>query len=178
MTDLGVVNGVDTEIFQATIDAVNDNPNSGATSWRVTTKWTGGLKTEATLRQFTLSFDEPEAIAGDDTTQSPHETVLACYGACLTVGMSLNAAMRGIELKKVEVELEGLIDLPGFLGLAGVEGLKDQPGFHTVKAAVHVHSEASEEDIQSVFDRASKYSPVGLTLSKPVKIENSLVING
>jgi uncharacterized OsmC-like protein len=178
MAEPGLVNGVDTEVFRATIDAVKENPNTGATSWRVSTKWKGGLKTEATIRQFTLSFDEPEGVAGEDTTQSPHETVLACYGACLSVGMALNSALRGIELQNVEIELEGLIDLPGFLGLAGVEDLQDMPGFHTVRAKMFVESDASREEIQSVFDRATQYSPVGLTLSQPVKIENALVFNG
>ncbi len=178
MADTGLLNGVDTEIFMSTVDAVKDNPNTGATSWRVSTKWKGGLKTEATIRQFTLNFDEPEGIAGEDSTQSPHETVLACYGACLTVGMSLRAALKGIALQNVEIELEGLIDLPGFLGLAGIQGLKDTPGFHTVRATMNVQSEAPKEDIQELFDTVVKYSPVGLTLSQPVKMESTLVYKG
>lgn len=177
-TVTAMTNGVDVEVFNATVNAVKDDPKKGATVWTAKTKWKGGLKSEAKLRNFTLNFDEPEAVAGTDTTVSPHETVLACYGACLTVGISLNAALQGIKIKSIEIDLEGHIDLPGFLGLAGVEGLKDLPGYHTVKAKVHIKSDASKESIKKVFDRVVKYSPVGLTLSRPVDVKTELVYNG
>ncbi len=177
-TQTGTMNGVDIEVFKATVNAVKDDPKKGATVWTAKTKWKGGLKSEAKLRNFSLSFDEPEAVAGTDTTISPHETVLACYGACLTVGLSLNAALKGIKINDIEVELEGYIDLPGFLGLAGLEGLKDLPGYHTVKAKVHIKSDASKEEIKNIFDRVVKYSPVGLTLSRPVDVKTELVFNG
>lgn len=172
-----MVNDVDIEVFQATVNAVREDPRKGATVWTAKTKWKGGLKSEAKLRNFTLNFDEPEAVAGTDSTVSPHETILACYGACLTVGLSLNAALKGIKLKSIEVELEGHIDLPGFLGLAGIEGLKDLPGYHTVKAKVHIKSDASKDAIKKIFDRVVKYSPVGLTLSRPVDVKTELIYN-
>lgn len=174
----GMINNVDIEVFKATVEAVKGDPKKGATMWTARTKWKGGLKTEAKLRNFTLNFDEPEAVAGTDTTASPHETLLACYGACLTVGLSLNAALEGINIKSIEIELEGYIDLPGFLGLAGVEGLKDLPGYHTVKAKVNVESGASREEINKIFERVVKYSPVGLTLSRPVDVRTELIHNG
>ncbi len=172
------INGVNLDAFHATASAVKSDPKNGATVWNAKTKWKGGFKTEAKLRKFKVSFDEPAPVGGADTTISPHETVLACYGACLTVGMSLNAALNGIELKSVEVDLEGHIDLPGFLGLSGVEGLKDLPGYHTVKATVRVKSNAGKDAIQKVFDRVVKYSPVGLTLSKPVAVQTDLIYDG
>ncbi len=45
------------------------------------------------------------------------------------------------------------------------------PGYHAVKATVHVDSDASRDEFQKVFDRVVKYSPVGLTLSQPVDIQ-------
>ena len=178
MSEVQLLNGVDLDVFKGTVEAVKADPKNGASGWTAKTKWKGGLKTEGSCRQFTLNFDEPEPVAGTDTNISPHETVLACYGACLTVGISLNSALRNIEIKNIEVELEGFIDLPGFLGLAGIEGLKDMPGYHTITAKVHIESDASKDEIQKVFDRVVKYSPVGLTLSQPVDMKASLVHNG
>ena len=177
-TETVTTNGVDLEVFKATVNAVKEDPKKGASVWTAKTKWKGGLKSEAKLRGFTMNFDEPEAVAGTDTAVSPHETVLACYGACLTVGISLNAALQGIKIKDIEIDLEGYIDLPGFLGLVGIEGLKDLPGYHTVKAKVHITSDASPQAIKAVFDRVVKYSPVGLTLSRPVEMKTELVFNG
>lgn len=173
-----MINDVDIEVFKATVDAVKGDPKKGATVWTAKTKWKGGLKSEARLRNFTLNFDEPDAVAGTDTAASPHETMLACYGACLTVGLSLNAALQGVKLRSIEIDLEGYIDLPGFLGLAGIEGLKDLPGYHTVKATVRIESDAGRDAVQQVFERVVKYSPVGLTLSRPVDVRAELIHNG
>lgn len=170
-------NGVAIEVFKATFDAVKGDPKKGATAWTAKTKWKNGLRSEAECRGFFLRFDEPEAVAGADTAASPHETMLACYGACLTVGIALNAALKGISLKSIEVDLEGHIDLPGFLGLSGLEGLKDFPGYHTIKAKVHIRSNASEDAINEIFDRVVAYSPVGVTLSRPVEVRTELVYN-
>lgn len=41
------------------------------------------------------------------------EMILQAYGACLTIGYAMNAAVRGINLDDIQVELEGEIDLPG-----------------------------------------------------------------
>jgi uncharacterized OsmC-like protein len=171
------INDVDLDVFKATVDAVKGDPKKGATVWTAKTKWKGGLKSEAKLRNFTLNFDEPDAVAGTDTAASPHETVLACYGACLTVGLSLNAALHGVKLGGIEIDLEGYIDLPGFLGLAGIEGLKDLPGYHRVKATVKIESDAGREAVQKIFDHVVKYSPVGLTLSRPVDVRAELLYN-
>jgi len=43
MADNDMLNGVDVETFNATVNAVTDNPAQGASSWKVTTKWDGGL---------------------------------------------------------------------------------------------------------------------------------------
>jgi len=164
------------DTLQQTIDAVLEDPKAGATSWQVATRWTGGLRTHATIRQFSLDFDEPEPVAGGDSTASPHEIVLAAYGACLTVGYALNAARQGIDLQDMQVELEGFIDLPGFLGLEGVANLEDMPGYKLIRAKVTVKSTADRETIEELHKRVIKYSPVGLTLRMPVKMEDELVI--
>tara|TARA_B100002003_G_scaffold209125_1_gene204145 strand:+ start:198 stop:377 length:180 start_codon:yes stop_codon:yes gene_type:complete len=50
---------------------------------------------------------------GTDTAAYPVEMILQAYGACLTIGYAMNAAVRGINLDDIQVELEGEIDLPG-----------------------------------------------------------------
>ena len=43
------MNGVDLDVFNATVNAVKDDPKK-AQSGRSAQKWKGGLKSEATLR--------------------------------------------------------------------------------------------------------------------------------
>jgi len=103
-----MINNIDIRMFSATVNTVKANPKKGATVCTARTRWKGGLKSEAKVRNFTLSFDEPEAVAGADSAANPHETLLACYGASLTVGLSLNAALKGISIYRASSGLQAL----------------------------------------------------------------------
>ena len=61
-------------------------------------------------------IDEPPALLGDDTAPNPTEALLAALGSCLSVGIHANAVARGITLYKVELELEGDINITSVWG--------------------------------------------------------------
>jgi hypothetical protein len=50
------------------------------------------------------------------------------------------------------------------------------PGYKLIRAKVTVKSTADRETIEELHKRVIKYSPVGLTLRMPVKMEDELVI--
>ena len=56
-------------------------------------------------------IDEPPYLLGDDTAPNPSEAALATLGSCLSVGLHANAVARGITLSKIELELEGDINV-------------------------------------------------------------------
>ncbi|MDT3699926.1 MAG: OsmC family protein [Thermincola sp.] len=165
------VNGINLEVGQKIIETVKNNPEFGKTMWRSRTVWKGGTKSESDIRGFKVAIDEPPDLGGTDTAPNPVEMVLAALGSCLVVGYSLNAAMLGIELQKIEIELEGDIDLPGFFGLPS----DVLPGYTTVRAKVFLKSSASLEQLEEVHQRVISTSPVGLTLSKSVNLDVELV---
>lgn len=166
-----IINGIDLEVGQKIIETVKNNPEVGKTLWRTTTLWLGGTKAESTIRDFKVCTDEPLNLGGTDTAPNPVEMVLAALGGCLVVGYSLNAAMLGIELQKIEIVLEGDIDLPGFFGLP----TDILPGYSSVRARVFLKSDADLAQLEVVHQRVLATSPVGLTLSKNVKLEVELV---
>lgn len=168
---MSVVNGIDLEIGQKIIETVKNNPEFGKTMWRARTVWKGGTKAESDIRGFKVTMDEPPDLGGTDTGPNPVEMVLAALGSCLVVGYSLNAAMLGIELQKIEIEMEGDIDLPGFFGLPS----DVLPGYTNVRAKVFLKSTASIEQLEEVHKRVTSTSPVGLTLSKSVNLDIELV---
>ena len=83
-------------------------------------------------------------LCGTDTAANPVELVLQAYGACLSIGYSMNAAVRGIKVRAIRINVEGEIDLPGFLGLEPPEKLNMDklPGFKNVTARVKIEAEA------------------------------------
>lgn len=166
-----ILNGIDLEVGQKIIETVKGNPEFGKTMWRARTVWKGGTKSESDIRGFKVNIDEPPDLGGTDTAPNPVEMVLAALGSCLVVGYALNAAMTGVELQKIEVEMDGDIDLPGFFGLPS----DILPGYTNIRARVFLKSTASQDKLEEVHKRVTLTSPVGLTLSKNVKLDIELV---
>jgi len=170
------INGLETENLMNVVEMVKQRWETGKTVWKATTSWKGGFKVETCSREFTLSADEPEMLCGTNTAANPVEMVLQAYGACLTIGYAMNAAVRGIEIHDIKINIEGEIDLPGFLGLEPPEklGMDKLPGFKNIKAAVKISADADEQTINELHKHVVGTSPVGLTLSRPVMVETTI----
>jgi len=171
-----LVNGLDTEQLMNVVKTVKENWEAGKTSWKASTKWRGGFKVETCSREFTLLADEPEMLCGTNTAANPVEMILQAYGACLTIGYAMNAAVRGIRIEDIRIDLEGDIDLPGFLGLEPPESLHMDklPGYKAIRAKVHIKADADSDTLQKLHEHVMTTSPVGITLSRPVRIEAHL----
>jgi uncharacterized OsmC-like protein len=172
------INGLDLKNLMQVVETVKQNWETGRTVWKASTKWLNGFQVETCSRDFTLLADEPEMLCGTNKASNPVEMVLQAYGACLTIGYAMNAAVRGIKIDDIRIDLEGEIDLPGFLGLEPPEKLHMDklPGFKTITAKVNIKSDASPEALRELHDHVIKTSPVGVTLSRPVKIETKLEV--
>lgn len=163
--------GVDTTQLQQLIGAVQENPEAGKTVWRAKTEWKHGFQSQATIRNFTIPMDEPALLGGSDTAPNMVEMVLAAYGCCLTTGYVMNAALRGISLEGIEIELEGDLDLNGFFRLSD----KTWPGYTDVRAIVHLKAPtATSEQLQDLHTSVTQTSPVGCILERPVRISAEL----
>lgn len=164
------VNGVPVAACLNLVDAVKNNPEAGKTQWRSVTTWNGGFDCQSEIRQHTLSMNEPEALGGTDTAPNMVESVLAAYGSCLTVGYTLNAALRGITINNLRVEVEGDLNLAGFFGLS--EDVP--PGFTHIRAVVHLDADATRDELETLHAHTLKTSPVGSILTQPLRVATEL----
>lgn len=153
------------------IQAVSEKPEAGKTVWKAKTNWLGGLRSEAQIRDFSVQMDEPPPLGGSNTAPNMVEVVLGAYGCCLTTGYVMNAALQGIKLEGVEIELEGDLDLQGFFALSQ----EAWPGYTDVRVKVQLNApEASPEQIQRLHEHVLNTSPVGSILTRPVNIKAEL----
>ena len=117
-------------------------------------------------------IDEPPHLLGDDTAPNPSEAVLAALGSCLSVGLHANAVARGIELSRLELELEGDINVTA---VWGVGDLGDKTlGFTDVRVKVYLEGNASQAEMAALVAHSNAWSPVANTLRNPVNVEVSL----
>ncbi|GAD18958.1 OsmC family protein [Helicobacter fennelliae] len=114
--------------------------------------------------------DEPPTLLGDDTAPNPSEAVLAALGSCLAVGIHANAIAQDIVITKLELELEGDLNITAVWGTGDLS--KDKPlGFTQVRVKVNLESNASKEVQEKLIAHATKYSPVANTILRAVDLD-------
>jgi uncharacterized OsmC-like protein len=101
-------------------------------------------------------------LLGKDQGANPVEFVLHALAACLTTSLVYHAAARGIRLESVESQLEGDLDLQGFLGLSD----QVRRGYKEIRVKFKVKSDASSEQLKEL----TKFSPVYDIVSNPVPV--------
>jgi uncharacterized OsmC-like protein len=168
-----------------TIDAAGlDRLSCNAKADPATGKKTLKAKTvcESNFRNLTYVRDlppmlvgEPPALLGDDAAPNPSETVLAALGSCVAVGLLANATHRGVALTKIEVSMEGDIDISAVWGVGDVPDDK-VPGFTAIRAQVVLAGDAETAILQEIHDNAIQWSPVVNTLRRPASVDSTLTV--
>ena len=175
------LNGVDLPTLMGTVNAIKDDPGLGACRFRARNAWLGGnhnrstvtgfhgAKQEIAHRQtFTMDADEPAILAGNDEGANPVEHLLHALASCLTTSMVAHAAVRGIEIEGLESELEGDLDLRGFLGLAD----DVSKGYTAIRATFR--AKARPEHLARLRE-LTQFSPVFNTLSQGTRVDVEVI---
>lgn len=129
-----------------------------------------GFHTEARIRDFKLTVDEPEALGGTDKGPNPVELVLAALGTCQEITYRLYADALGIPVDGVSVTVEGDVDLRGFF--SAKDGVR--PGYAAIRATVTLDSPASEEDLNRLKETVDRHCPVLDILRNPVPVATTI----
>jgi len=169
------INGVKIEQLKQAIERFGD-PQQAKFVFRARNDWQGGSRNRSQIagysvagqqlereQPFALDCDEPPEFTGRDSAPNPVEYLLHALAGCVTTTLVMHAAARGIEIQSVQSELEGDIDVRGFLGLD-----KNVPrGFQRIRLTLRVASAAPAEQLAELV----RYSPVFNSLTQTVPIE-------
>jgi uncharacterized OsmC-like protein len=116
-----------------------------------------------------MLIDEPPHLLGENNAPNPSEAVLATLGACLAVGVHANATAQGIKLSKLELQLEGDINVTAVWGTGDLDPAKPL-GFTDVRVKVDVEGDAPKEVLDNIVAHSNVWSPVANTLRRPVNL--------
>jgi uncharacterized OsmC-like protein len=181
---MATVNGVDVDRLVSTVEAIRDNPSLAEFSFRAQTEWIEGGHSRTTIQgfygaggedasraqPFYLEGDEPPVLLGDNAGPNAVETVLHALASCLAVGFIYNADAQGIRVESLEFELEGELDLHGFLGLSD----DVRPGYKNIGLTYRVESDASREKVVELCEYIQRTSPVLDILRNPMPVSVKL----
>ncbi len=179
MAELSVNNGVNVEALLEARKALTDAPEAAKFTWRASCKWQNGTHSRSTVQgfhglgeeqkhktEFSFDIDHPEVFASEDLGATPIELVLVGLASCLTAGVASVAQHRGIQLKSVEANLEGAMDIQGILGIDS----DVRNGYDDIKVTFNIDADASQKEIEALVAQSQKRSAVYDCVTNPTNV--------
>ncbi len=107
-------------------------------------------------------------VGGPGTAACSGDLLLGALAACAQVTCQMVAEAMGISAERIEVEVEGDLDLAGTLGVS-----KEVPvGFERIRTKFDIVApEATEEQLDNLRQKTERYCVVFQTLLQPPELE-------
>ncbi len=156
-------NGVDAESLRNTIAFLGENPDKAQFKFRARNRWIDGSLNEATIDSFhalgeeqshehahVVQADQPALILGKDVAPNPVENLLAALSSCIATTTIYHAAANGETIEALSSELEGAIDVQGFMGIDP----EVREGFNEITVKVKARSSANRERLMELISKS------------------------
>ncbi len=183
-----VVNGLNTNALGDLIGMIRENPQGGRVTFSSRTLWQDGARSftrfggynvdgdmlHQSERNFVVSGDEPVELSGTDTAPGPIEDLMFATASCIAATTNLNAALREVELTKLEVVLESDLDLHGMFDL----NPEARPGIGEMRARITIAGVAEPATLRQIAQSGYDFSPVRDSVDKGVMVKPHIVIEG
>src|SRR6201989_1540679 len=103
-------------------------------------------------------------VGGPGTGGCSGDLLLGALAACAQLTCQMVATAMGLDAKRIEVIVEGDLDLRGTLGIDREVGA----GFDAIRMRFEIDApDASEEDLEGLMKRTERYCTVLQTLRRP-----------
>ena len=156
---------------------VKDSPNEGKAKYGIELNWVSGTKSvvktknmhlgnHKLVRNFEFNIDEPGQLLGINSFPNPQEYLLGGLAGCMAVTFIAGASLMGIRLDSLTLEIDGELDLKGFLGISEEEHV----GFPELKYTFNVKGEGTAEQYAQLLERVKRHSPNYSTVVYEVKM--------
>lgn len=159
------------ETYQRNAKAIALRPSVGMSTGHTTVHLQDGMTCEVKNGDWTFTTDVGEDQGGNDEGPGPGVLERAALGSCLAMGYSQWAALLGVAVEQITVEVESDFDARGTFGI------EDQPpGFTRIRYRVIIKSSAPEADVREVIDEAEAHSPVLDDFRRPLPVDREVHI--
>jgi uncharacterized OsmC-like protein len=113
-----------------------------------------------------------QGVGGGGTGACSGDLLLGALAACAQITCQMVAAAMGINTERIEVTVEGELDLRGTLGIS-----KEVPvGFNSIRLHFDVAApEATPEQLRGLREKTEQYCVVMQTLMQPPRLQSEWV---
>jgi uncharacterized OsmC-like protein len=156
------------EIRRAVAASVEEAESGAGTlaRFRASAELVRNLTVETQAAGFTIVVDEPESFAGGGLGPNPLEAMLAGVGSCLAITAVVNAALLGVGIRSLRIDVRADVDLAGFYGMAD-----EQRAFERLVCEVTLETDASPEQAAELTRLAEARCPGLSAIRLPVPVE-------
>lgn len=173
------VNGLNTTALNGLIDMLKKNPDKGRVTFYSKSRWQDGMrsftgftgyKIDGTMvhektREFVLLGDESVELSGTDAAPGAVEELMYAVATCVIAATNANAALMGVKLTRMDVDMESDLDLHGLFALDP----NVRAGLTNVRMKITIAGDADEETLKKVATLGYQYSPVSETTRNGIK---------
>lgn len=159
------------EAFERNKKAIELRPSVGQSVALTKVRVRNGTTCEIESGSKTLVCDIGIKEGGNDAGPGPGIFERAALGSCLAMGYAQQAAVDGIPIEDIEVQVESDFDARGQFGLSD-----DPPGFKALRYRVIIESPAPEAEIHSMIDKADVRSPALDDFRRPIPVERDITV--
>jgi uncharacterized OsmC-like protein len=146
-------------------------------SSRITLKARGGqtetpIACSVAIGRAIYQAEAHTGVGGAGTAACSGDMLLGALSACAQITCQMVAAAMGIPIERIEVTVEGDLDLRGTLGIS-----KDVPvGFERIHTRFEIVApQATAEQLRALREKTEQYCVVMQTLAQPPKLQNEWV---
>jgi len=100
--------------------------------------------------------DQPEALGGTDSGPTPLDYVFVALGGCLVTVAKIVAGQQKIDLRGVDVEVSGDLNLDVLRG----QEKNERAGFTSITATVKIDADLTKEEKEAFMEEVDKRCPV------------------
>jgi uncharacterized OsmC-like protein len=157
------------EAFERRLTALGRRPSAGQGTAVTRVRLCEGLACDIEDGPWKLRVDMSEKSGGAGSGPDPGVFGRSALGACMAIAYAMWAAYRGIELERVEVEVQADYDACGIVGVGDV-----RPEYKQVRCVVTIASPAPRDEVLRMMDEADAHSPYFGVFTRPVDVRREV----
>jgi uncharacterized OsmC-like protein len=143
---------------------------SNLLKFSIQSKSTSPARTEIETRGFKLVVDEPQELGGTNDAPNPVEYILAGYAGCINVVAHLTAKEFNIDLKDLQISIDGDLNPARLFG----ESFKERAGYQNINVQLKTESKIDEKIKARWLEAIETRCPVNDNLRNATPVNFSL----
>ena len=160
-----IINAIDVNELEQMQARLRSDRAVGNKQPQVVARWIGGGSSEVVM-------GDRKMIIGGPGNLNAVSALLGSLGACDIDVILMHAALQGLVVEEVRMEISGKFNTAGFYGAAD-EG----SGYEEIESKVYIKAPgATEEQIAHLKEQCEHHSPVGDSLSRAVPLKLSIQV--